>query len=196
MINGPPAKPSFNGTGMCGIVNGKLPKRMPTIMPIKMVAIFGVFRRFSELPISSATRLTFSSGPTTIMRSPTLKWWLRLAKRSIPWRLMRVTFTPYTELKCILASVLPFIALLVMIIRLLTIFLGWSSSCQSTSISGPMNAWIAFASTSAETMITSSSNSRIVSRVGTEITPFFIIRVQTMSRLRNSEISCNVRPAM
>ena len=114
----------------------------------------------------------------------------------MPWRLMRVTFTPYTELKCILPSVFPFIELFVMTMRRLIIFCGWSSSCQSTVISGPMKAWMALASTSAETMRISSSISKTVSRIGTVITPLCMIRVQTMSRLRNSEISFSVRPAM
>ena len=84
MISGPPARPSFSGTGIPGIANGMLPKIRPMRIPMKIVAIFGASRRLTELPMSSATRFTFSSGPTTITRSPVWKWWLREAKRSIP----------------------------------------------------------------------------------------------------------------
>ena len=169
---------------------------IPTMIPTKMVAIFGALRRFSELPIIEATRLTFSSGPTTMIRSPTIKRWLRPAKRSIPCRLIRVTFTPYTERKCISPNVLPLILLLVITIRRLTNCCGWSSSCQSTSISGPMKARIAAASPSALTTRISSPNSKTLSKVGTDNTPSCIRRVQTKSRLRNSDISSSLRPAI
>ena len=41
MISGPPAKPSFIATGMLGMLIGRLPKRIPTMIPIKIVAMFG-----------------------------------------------------------------------------------------------------------------------------------------------------------
>ena len=171
MINGPPASPNFKGTGICGIEKGMLPNNIPTTMPMKMVAIFGALSRFSELPINSAMRLTLSSLPTTMMRSPTWKWWLRLAKRSIPCLVMRVTLTPYTLLKCILPSVLPFIFGFVMMILRET--MGFSSVLlsHSTSTSGPINALTASASTSAHTIYIESPDCRMVSFDGVLICP-------------------------
>ena len=73
MISGPPAIPSFIGTGMPGIAKGMLPKRIPTMIPMKIVAMLGVSRRLTELPIKSAMRFTLSVGPTTSILSPTWK---------------------------------------------------------------------------------------------------------------------------
>ena len=94
MISGPPAIPSFSGTGMPGMANGSEPKMMPRMMPTKMVAMFGAFKRRMLLPILLATRSTASSGPTTMMRSPTCNGKVADAKRSMPWRVTRVTLTP------------------------------------------------------------------------------------------------------
>ena len=94
MISGPPAIPSFRGTGMPGIAIGSEPNTIPIIIPMNIVAMFGASRRRMELPIMSDTRFTASSGPTTIMRSPTRRWSDALAKMSIPWRVTRVTLTP------------------------------------------------------------------------------------------------------
>ena len=58
------------GTGIPGTATGMLPKMIPTRIPIKIVAMFGASRRFTELPMSSATRFTLSSGPTTMILSP------------------------------------------------------------------------------------------------------------------------------
>ena len=84
MISGPPARPNFTGTGMPGMANGKEPKMMPRMIPTKMVAMFGAFRRRMELPIWLATRSTASSGPTTMILSPTCKGSPAEAKRSMP----------------------------------------------------------------------------------------------------------------
>ena len=61
---------------------------------MNIVAMFGALSRRMELPIMSDTRLTASSGPTTIKRSPTRRCRDALAKMSIPWRVTRVTLTP------------------------------------------------------------------------------------------------------
>ncbi len=107
---------------------------------------------------------------------------------------MRVTFTPYTERKCSLLSTLPFIPLLVTTIRRLTICCGCSSSCQSTSICGPINAATASASASAHTIRISSLTWNTVSVDGIDNSPLCIKRVQTTSRFKKSVISCRVRP--
>ena len=84
MMSGPPAIPSLRGTGIPGMAIGSEPKMIPTRMPMKMVAMLGASRRLIELPSTSATRLTRSSGPTTITRSPTCSGRWGLAKRSMP----------------------------------------------------------------------------------------------------------------
>ena len=84
MISGPPAIPSFTGMGMPGMAKGNDPKMMPMMIPMKMVAMFGAFNRWAELPIRLVTRFTASSGPTTMIRSPTCSGRLTLAKRSMP----------------------------------------------------------------------------------------------------------------
>ena len=84
MMSGPPAIPSFMGTGMPGMAMGSEPKMMPMMMPTKMVAMFGASRRRIELPILLATRSTASSGPTTMMRSPTCRGRVGEAKMSMP----------------------------------------------------------------------------------------------------------------
>ena len=71
MMSGPPAIPSFMGTGIPGMAMGSEPKMMPMMMPMKMVAMLGAFSFLAELPISVVTRSTASLGPTTMMRSPT-----------------------------------------------------------------------------------------------------------------------------
>ena len=84
IIRGPPAMPSFMGTGMPGTAKGMLPKRIPMTIPMKMVAMLGWSRRFIALPIRAATLLTDTSSPTTIMRSPTCSGILLEANISIP----------------------------------------------------------------------------------------------------------------
>ena len=84
MINGPPAKPNFTGTGIPGMTRGNEPKISPRKIPTKIVAMFGAFRRLWEFPIWLATRLTASSGPTTMILSPTCRGSPAEAKRSIP----------------------------------------------------------------------------------------------------------------
>ena len=43
IISGPPAKPSFTGTGIPGIANGNEPKIRPRNIPTKIVAMLGAF---------------------------------------------------------------------------------------------------------------------------------------------------------
>ena len=57
IISGPPARPSFNGTGIPGTAKGMLPNIRPMMIPIKIVAIFGVSRRFSIFPNTEDMRL-------------------------------------------------------------------------------------------------------------------------------------------
>ena len=84
IISGPPAIPNFMGTGIPGMARGSEPKMIPMMMPTKMVAMLGASRRRMELPILLATRSTASSGPTTIILSPTCNGRVVEAKRSIP----------------------------------------------------------------------------------------------------------------
>ena len=71
IMRGPPAIPNFIGTGIFGTANGMLPNNIPSIIPMKIVAIFGWSRRLMAFPTRLATRLTDASSPTTIIRSPT-----------------------------------------------------------------------------------------------------------------------------
>ena len=197
MISGPPAIPNFKGTGIPGMANGREPKIIPTIMPTKIVAMLGASRRFTELPIISATRFTFSSGPTTKILSPTWKWWFLPAKMSIPWREIRVTLTPYTLEKCILPKVLPFISGRVTTIRRETKCCTSSlSRSHSASTSGPIKALMASASASAHTTSNSSPTSNLVLLLGMLTSPLWSSREHTMSRFKNSETSLSVLPVI
>ena len=68
---GPPASPSLIGIDIPGMLNGRLPKLIPTRIPKNMVSRFGLSSLFCWLPSLSANRFTASSGPTTARRSPT-----------------------------------------------------------------------------------------------------------------------------
>ena len=164
IISGPPAKPSLSGVAMPGNWNGMLPKIIPTNMPRKMAPTLGWSRRLTELPSRRSTRVTLSSGPATIKRSPICMRSARSAKRFMPWRVIRVTFTPYIELKCISPNVLPLTSGWVTKMRFDT--MGAFSACQSTSISRPIKAVAASASSMAHTAFISSPTCSMVSLVG------------------------------
>ena len=193
MISGPPAKPNFTGTGMPGMAKGNEPKISPRKTPTKIVAIFGAFRRRTEFPIWLATRSTASSGPTTMILSPTCRGRLAEAKRSMPCRVRRVTLTPCTLEKCMDASVLPFTLGLVMRIRLDTN--GWSCCSKSMSSFGPMKAMIASWSASAQTMSIWSPTWKMVSRFGMQSSPSWTRRDTTKSRFRKSCTCSSVLPS-
>ena len=154
--------------------------------------MFGVSKRFNWLPSTPATRSTASCCPTTITRSPT--WSIRFgsANRSIPERLIRVTFTPYILRKCRLPSFLPLISDLVTRIRRETI--GRSCFSQSSSTSFPINTTIAGASSSEQTINNWSPILNTVSWSGILTWPSWRIREQTNLRPRKFLISISVFP--
>ena len=154
--------------------------------------MFGVSRRFNWLPKTPATRSTASCWPTTITRSPTWSTRFGSANKSIPERLMRVTFTPYILRKCIDPKVFPLISGLVTRIRRET--MGRSCFSQSSSTSLPINTVIAGASSSEQTMNNWSPILNMVSWLGILTWPSWRIREQTNWRPKNSLISIKVFP--
>ena len=172
---------------MPGNWKGMLPKIIPTKIPKKMAPTLGWSRRFTELPKMRSTRVTLSSGPATIKRSPIWIRKERSAKRFMPWRVIRVTFTPYIELKCISPNVLPFTSGWVTRMRFDTI--GAFSACQSTSISRPINAIAASASSIAHTAFISSPTCSWVSLVGEIMSSPCLKCVHTNVRPKNC-VSC------
>ena len=67
---GPPARPSFTGMLMPGMLTGMLPSTRPRISPMKTAARLGSLRLLTALPRIFSTLWMAAASPTTVRRSP------------------------------------------------------------------------------------------------------------------------------
>jgi len=70
MTIGPPARPSFTGRLMPGMLTGMLPSTSPRISPTKTATRLGSSRFLTALPRIFSTFWIAAASPTTVRRSP------------------------------------------------------------------------------------------------------------------------------
>ena len=113
MSSGPPAIPSFAGTGIPGMAIGMLPTIIPMNMPMNIGTMLGIANSLFELPSSFFTSFRIFTSPMIFTVSPNSKVVFFVGRISMPERYILVMLASYLLYMPTCSIVLPAIFLFV-----------------------------------------------------------------------------------